>query len=150
MSWPLPAGYLISDSNRRSLECRSSHFFGRLVQREDRLHRTHRRQLPQSIHSSGWMYSISADAKSGSSSADECNRQDTRPRTRLSFVPMHGSVMMYSQNESLQYDDYNCRSRPGVKMCRVPLRAPHSRRCSWRWPPDTGASVHSRRCPADR
>src|SRR6186713_119325 len=51
-------------------------------------------QAPQSMHSSGWMYSIEVLAKSGSSLRGWMQSTGHTSTHAVSFVLMHGSVMM--------------------------------------------------------
>src|SRR4029453_14750074 len=53
-------------------------------------------QAPQSMHSSGWMYSISTVANSGSSLRGWIQSTGQTSTHALSLVPIHGSVMMYA------------------------------------------------------
>src|SRR5688572_717738 len=48
---------------------------------------------PQSMHSSGWMYSIDAVSNSGSSLRGWMQSTGHTSTHAVSFVPMHGSVM---------------------------------------------------------
>jgi hypothetical protein len=50
-------------------------------------------QAPQSMHSSGWMYSIVAVSNSGSSLRGWMQSTGQTSTQAVSFVPMHGSVM---------------------------------------------------------
>ena len=51
-------------------------------------------QAPQSMHSSGWMYSIGACSNSGSSLRGWMQSTGQTSTQAVSFVPMQGSVMM--------------------------------------------------------
>src|SRR5919112_720742 len=59
-------------------------------------------QAPQSMHSSGWMKSMSAVAKSASSFRGWMQSTGHTSTQAVSLVPMHGSQMMYATFESLR------------------------------------------------
>src|SRR6476659_3465484 len=56
---------------------------------------------PQSMHSSGWMYSISAVSKSASSFRGWIQSTGQTSTHAVSFVPMQGSQMIYATASSL-------------------------------------------------
>src|SRR5258705_10931222 len=58
-------------------------------------------QAPQSMHSSGWIYSIVASANSASSLRGWIQSTGQTSTQAVSFVSMHGSVMMNGMLTSL-------------------------------------------------
>src|SRR5918994_8015779 len=69
-------------------------------------------QAPQSMHSSGWMNSCSADSNSGSSLRGWMQSTGQTSTQALSFVPMHGSQMIYATwSQGLPAGEYNSEVR---------------------------------------
>src|SRR5262245_277453 len=64
------------------------------------------------MHSSGWMYSISAAANTGSYVRGWMQSTGHTPRHAASLVPMHGSQMIYATWVSSQPRKYNSEHRP--------------------------------------
>src|SRR5918996_3415521 len=77
-------------------------------------------QAPQSMHSSGWMNSMSAVANSGSSFRGWMQSTGHTSTQALSLVPMHGSQMMYATFESLR------QTPAGLSQDPAPERAGHT------------------------